>query len=168
MHKKGDYGAISVTERRCTTPILKVDRPRFVVRLFLSAWTGRCSDRTGSKWVESRTGTHWDGSKYSEFSAKPSLLIPSARWSMCVNDLLHFCAEEDSHFQNEPKCKTFLLKTSFNFMGIKSIFISMALHLASLWSRGLVQLGNGLLRWLKPIYKRVGHVFELRFSAGTI
>ena len=163
MHKKGDYGAISVTERRCTTPILKVDRHWFVVRLFFSAWTGRCSDRTRSEWVESRTGTHWGGSRYSEFSVKPSLLTPSARWSMYVNDLFHFCADKDSHFQNEHKCKSLLVKTSFNSMRIKKIPINgFALSLA------LKQRLSPTRRWPEPKNMRFGNVFELRFSAGTI
>ena len=62
---------------------------------------------------------------------------------MCVNDLFHFCADKDSHFQNEHKCKSLLVKTSFNSMRIKKKFQSMALHLASLWNRGLVRLGGG-------------------------
>ena len=62
---------------------------------------------------------------------------------MCANDLFHFCADKDSHFQNEHKCQSLLVKTSFNSMRIKKKFQSMALHLASLWNRGLVRLGGG-------------------------
>ena len=41
---------------------------------------------------------------------------------------------ENSHFQNETKCKTFLVKMSFIYLRIKnkSIFISKATPLASL------------------------------------
>lgn len=40
---------------------------------------------------------------------------------------------ENSHFQYETKCETFLVKMSFIYLRIKkSIFISKALHLASL------------------------------------
>ena len=39
---------------------------------------------------------------------------------------------QNYHFQNEAKCKTFLVKMSFIRTRIKHVFISMALHLASL------------------------------------
>ena len=44
---------------------------------------------------------------------------------------------KNSHFRNQAKCKTFLVTVSF-------IFISMALHVASLWNRGFGQVENGL------------------------
>ena len=49
----------------------------------------------------------------------------------------HVCAIHDgpkSDFQNEAKCKTFLVKMSFICMRIKNknIFISMDLHVVSL------------------------------------
>ena len=50
-----------------------------------------------------------------------------------------FPSFKNSHFQNEAKCKTFVVKMSF-------ISISMTLHLDSLSNRGLQQLGNGLLK----------------------
>ena len=51
-----------------------------------------------------------------------------------------------THFQNEAKCKTFVVKMSFVCMRIKTIFILKALQGASLWNRGLKQLGNSLLK----------------------
>ena len=47
--------------------------------------------------------------------------------------------------QAKIKCKTFMVKMSFICVRIKTIiFKSMAFHLASVWNRGLRQLGNGL------------------------
>ena len=48
-----------------------------------------------------------------------------------------FPSSKNSHFRNEAKFKTFLVKMKFICMRIKIIFISMASHLASLWNRGL-------------------------------
>ena len=56
-----------------------------------------------------------------------------------------FPGSKNPRFQNEAKSKTFLMKTSFIHMRIKNIFMSMASHIASLWNRGLWQLGDGLL-----------------------
>ena len=58
--------AISVTERSCAAPILKVERDisdRFCAILWCKVNT--YSARWGSKQVAARTGTNWDGSKYS-------------------------------------------------------------------------------------------------------
>ena len=55
-----------------------------------------------------------------------------------------FPSSKNSHFKNEAKCKTFLVKMSFIYVIKKIIFISMVLCFASLWSRGLRQLVNGL------------------------
>ena len=42
-------------------------------------------------------------------------------------------SSKNSHFQNEAKCKTFLLKMSFNLdEKKKSFFVLMPSHLASL------------------------------------
>ena len=46
-----------------------------------------------------------------------------------------FPSSKNSHIQNEAKCKTFQVKISFICMGIKIIFISMAL--TSLWNTRL-------------------------------
>ena len=83
---------------------------------------------------------------------------------MCVNDLFHFCADKDSHFQNERKCKSLLVKTSFNSMRIKKKIPvdGFALSLA------LKQRLSATRRRPEPIYMPVDYVFELRFSAGTI
>ena len=62
-HKSGDFGAISVTERSCTATILQVDchiSDRFLP-LFVTVFSGVWTVRVGE-----RTGTHLDGSKYSE------------------------------------------------------------------------------------------------------
>ena len=59
-------------------------------------------------------------------------------------------SSKNSHFQNEAKCKTFAVKMSFIWMRITVVFMSMASHLASLWNRGLGQLGNGLLNFMPP------------------
>ena len=57
-----------------------------------------------------------------------------------------FLSSKTSHFRHEVKCKTFVAKVSFVCMIIKNHFHIMALHLASLWNRGLEQLGNSLLQ----------------------
>ena len=65
-HKNSDFGAISVTERSCASPILKVERhisDRFCAILWCTV--NRYSDRSGSEEVGIRTGIPWDGSKYS-------------------------------------------------------------------------------------------------------
>ena len=66
-----------------------------------------------------------------------SLRLRSTIWNCECNRLLPSSIK--SHFQNEAKCKTFLVKMRFNCTIIKII-------LASLWNRGLEQLENGLLR----------------------
>ena len=57
---------------------------------------------------------------------------------------------EIGHFR-VPKILSFKTRLSENkfCMRIKNILISMALHLASLWNRGLGQLWNGLLYTLR-------------------
>ena len=50
---------------------------------------------------------------------------------------------KNSFFQNEAKCKTFLVKMGFICMRIKN----HATLKASLWNRGSEQLVNGLLVW---------------------
>ena len=58
-----------------------------------------------------------------------------------------FPSSKNSHFRNEAKFKTFLVKMKFICMGIKNHFqLSMALHLASLWNTGLSQLENDRLK----------------------
>ena len=61
-----------------------------------------------------------------------------------------FPSSKNSHFQNEARYKTFSVKKSFICMRIKIGFLSMTPHLASLWNRGLWQIGNGLLKRKKP------------------
>ena len=52
-----------------------------------------------------------------------------------------------------PPCKQALCAWELFCMRIKIIFISMVLHLASLWNRGFRQLGNDLLKnWSAYIY----------------
>ena len=50
-------------------------------------------------------------------------------------------------FKTRLMCKTLLMKMSFICMNKKNIFISIAVHLVSLWHRGLKQLGNSLLHY---------------------
>ena len=52
---------------------------------------------------------------------------------------------KNPHFQNAPKCTTFLMKMSFASEW-KIISISNAEYLTSFWYRGPGKLGNGLLR----------------------
>ena len=61
-----------------------------------------------------------------------------------------FSSSKNSHFQDEAKCTTFLMKTSFICIRIKIIFRSIASHLASLSNRDLSQLGNGLILFPFP------------------
>ena len=64
--KNSDFGAISVTERSCAWPILKMERhisDRFCPILWRSV--NRYSDRSGSEEVGIRTRIPWDRSKYS-------------------------------------------------------------------------------------------------------
>ena len=67
-------------------------------------------------------------------------------WARCENIVKSFVKERQSkyghvyetndgpksEFQNEAKCKTFLLKMSFICLKIKKKFISMDLHVVSL------------------------------------
>ena len=56
-HNNSDFGAISVTERSCASPILKVERyisDRFCAILWCTV--NRYSDRSGSEEVGIRTG----------------------------------------------------------------------------------------------------------------
>ena len=56
-HKNSDFGTISVTERSCASPILKVERhisDRFCSILWCTV--NRCSDRSGSEEVGITTG----------------------------------------------------------------------------------------------------------------
>ena len=48
------------------------------------------------------------------------------------------------HFQNDAKCRTFLVKMSFTCMAIKIISLSNAEHLTSFWYRGPGELENAL------------------------
>ena len=58
-----------------------------------------------------------------------------------------FPSSKNSHFRNEAKFKTFLVKMKFICIWEeKNIFISMALLLASLWNRGLRRLENDRLK----------------------
>ena len=62
-------------------------------------------------------------------------------------------------FETESKCETFHMKMSsacsFLFMQIKAIFIRMVSQLDSLWDRGTMELGNGLLVRKNPVIKHV-------------
>ena len=65
-HKNSDFGTISVTERSCASPILKVERhisDRFCAILWCTV--NRYSDSSRSEEVGARTGIPGDGSKYS-------------------------------------------------------------------------------------------------------
>ena len=57
-------------------------------------------------------------------------------------------SSKNSHFQNEARCTTLLVKMSFIIVVLewKMFSISKADHLTSFWNRGLGKLGNGLLR----------------------
>ena len=58
-----------------------------------------------------------------------------------------FPSSKNSHFRNEAKFKTSLVKMKFICIWEgKNIFISMALLLASLWNRGLRRLENDRLK----------------------
>ena len=74
-------------------------------------------------------------------------LCKQIRKLFCFLEMKELAISESKnyHFQNQAKCETFLLKMSFIRMRIKHVFISMALHLASLWNRGLRQLDNNLV-----------------------
>ena len=54
-----------------------------------------------------------------------------------------FPSPKSSHFQNEAKCKHYFCANAIFFfcMRIRIVFISMALHLASLWNRDLGNFG---------------------------
>ena len=75
-----------------------------------------------------------------------------------------FPSSKNSHFQNEAKYKTFPVKMSFACMRIKIGFLSMTPHLASLWNRGLWQIGNGLLKRKKPGHHVTGEKECVRTS----
>ena len=56
-------------------------------------------------------------------------------------------SSKNSHFQNEAKCTTFVVKVSLSAWEWKIISIPKAEQLTSFWSRGPGKLGNGLLGW---------------------
>ena len=78
--------------------------------------------------------------------SKSNLLSITTPSTLSVKRNWQFPSSKNSHFRNEAKFKTFLVKMKFICMSIKNIFISMALHLASLWKRGLSQLENDRLK----------------------
>ena len=61
------------------------------------------------------------------------------------NEIGHFRVPK-THFQNEAKCQTFVVKMNFVCMRIKTIFTLKTSQLASLWNGGLRQRGKGLLK----------------------
>ena len=75
-----------------------------------------------------------------------------------------FSSSKNSHFQDEAKCTTFLMKTSFICIGIKIIFRSIASHLASLSNRDLGQLGNGLMLFPSPALPVPARRHDARFG----
>ena len=64
------------------------------------------------------------------------------------------------NFQNEAKCKTFVVKVSFICIILKVIFISMASHLAL--KQRLEQLGNSLLDNSKHRSRPISRLSECR------
>ena len=62
-------------------------------------------------------------------------------WSLIIQSLpdRSIPSSKNSHLQNQSTCKTFLVKISFIWVRLT------ASPLASLWNRGLSQLGNDLL-----------------------
>ena len=56
-------------------------------------------------------------------------------WYFLEWSIDHFPSSKNSHFQNEAKCKIFVVKMRFSCMRIQIVFISMGLHLTSLWNR---------------------------------
>ena len=79
--------------------------------------------------------------KWRDFANKLGSYSVSWKWKKRP-----FPSSKSYHFQNQAKWETFLVKMSFIRMRIKNVFISMALHLASLWDRGLRQLWNSQLK----------------------
>ena len=88
-------------------------------------------------------------------------------WYFLEWSIDHFPSSKNSHFQNEAKCKIFVVKMRFSCMRIQIVFISMGLHLTSLWNRGLRQLWNGPFRLHELIWKLEVHVIG-KFHDGVI
>ena len=65
-------------------------------------------------------------------------------------------SSKNSHFENEAKCTTFLVKMSFICVRMKMISILKAEHLTSFWYRGPGELGNDIL--LVCTWRHGGHV----------
>ena len=65
-----------------------------------------------------------------------------------------FLSSKKSHFQNEAKCETFVVKMSCICIIIKTHFHNkgFALILASLWKWDSLELGNGLLKTNKRLH----------------
>ena len=80
--------------------------------------------------------------------SRSNLLSTTTLSALSVKTQLAISEFQNSHFRNEAKFKTFLVKMKFICMGIKKTFsiINGWIHLASLWKRGLRQLKNDRLK----------------------
>jgi len=72
-----------------------------------------------------------------KFDKNPTVQFIMSSWLNCFA----FTSSKNSHFQNEAKCKTFLVIMSFICMRIKNNFHMTGFHLSSLWNLGFGQLG---------------------------
>ena len=84
-------------------------------------------------WV---TAPHLSGFQSSSLSWQ--IILTVMRIGHCLR------SSKTPHFQNDAKCRTFLVKMSFTCMAIKIISLSNAEHLTSFWYRGPGELENDL------------------------
>ena len=84
-------------------------------------------------WV---TAPHLSGFQSSSLSWQ--IILTVMRIGHCLR------SSKTPHFQNDAKCRTFLVKMSFTCMAIKIISLSNAEHLTSFWYRF-----GGTRKWLK-------------------
>ena len=87
-------------------------------------------------------------------------------WYFLEWSIDHFPSSKNSHFQNEAKCKIFVVKMKFSCMRIQIVFISMGLHFTSLWNRGLrpLMVGRALSRRSHRIIRGLWTVQRFRVT----
>ena len=119
------------------------------IYLYIKSWHANCfrplhqtpkkrdvKRSSGHIWlwpVVSKKYNDCKGLSYDDISARFRINVSN----LCIynNCLFKIPSSKISHFQNEAKCKTFLVTCTMSFISIVSL-------LASLWNRGLRQLGK--------------------------
>ena len=131
-------------------------KARWVSSLFPSSWVLRCFFFYGEKFF-------W---KFPVLGNLPCAQEPRWLRVACWTRIFYVWSSNrllpssKKNFQNEAKCKTFVVKVSFICFILKVIFISMASHLAL--KQRLEQLGNSLLDNSKHRSRPISRLSECR------